>query len=333
MSLLAKKVTLKDIAKQAGISASLASRALANKYGVSQSVKDRVQLLAKEMGYDAGTVFSQKVLLMLDRETLFDSSFYGKIVSAADRRLIQNRLSLEIAVVQQLYTPEEIDELFLAKNPVGIIFLGKIEEQLISEVGKKGLPIVLVDNYSYIGQQFDMVRTNNYCCGYDATEYIISVGHRKIAFVGDIACSVSFKERHRGFEDAVLANRAEGVYVGGLSAEAPYCFDIGRFTEIFSADQYPDAIVCANDPTARFVINQLSSFGLSIPEKVSIIGCDNALPMLANGLTTMDVCTEEMGHSAVLLLLDRMQNPSKNSRYIQVGSKIIKRNSVYEFPR
>ena len=347
--ILKNKVTLKEIAKRAGISHSAASRAMADKYGVSPDVKRIVRNIALELGYvskkTAGkSKFSKKVLLFLDRQILFfkdKNPFYEEILNAMEQQLLEAGIEIEIIIVK-CESPEDIEYYALQnKNPAGIIFLSKNNISLINAVYKTGLPLILVDNWYYEGHEYDMIRTNNYCVGFDAANYLVSKGHKNVAFVGRIDFSVSFKERYRGFADCLKINGLNILHSDGQNdifnnpvqckiMEFNASYNAKRLESLLLSSECPSALFCANDPIAFMVLKQLSSMNIPVPEKISVIGCDNIAESESFKLTTFDVFTKSMGYYAATLLVDRINYPNRPPQYIQTSSKLIERATVRE---
>ena len=321
---------------------------MADKYGVSPDVRENVKRLALELGYFSkkpavASAFSKRALLFLDRQTLFNdvNPFYAQIIDAMEQKLAEYGIETDIIVVK-FDKPEDVDYYtFQNKNPAGVVFLSKIDDKLITAFGKTGLPLVLVDNWYYEGQEYDMVRANNYCSGYEAADYLVSKGHRSIAFVGRIDYSVSFRERYRGFADCLKiygidilhSDMQDIVYNkkmqwGFISLNDIY--DSEKLKNILLSPECPTALFCANDTIAVMVLKQLNSMNISVPDKISVVGCDNTVESDSFELTTVDVFPKSMGHCAAELLMDRINSRNRPSRYIQVSSKLIERKTVIE---
>ena len=322
---------------------------MADKYGVSPDVKRIVKNIAAELGYTAKKSAlkpqtSKKALLFLDRQILLFNDknlFYGEILNAMEQRLLESGIEIDIILVK-CESPENIEYYALQnKNPAGAVFISKNNVSLIDAVYKTGLPLILVDNWYYEGYAYDMIRTNNYCVGFDAANYFISKGHKNIAFVGRVDFSVSFKERYRGFYDCLKINGLGVLHSNGQNDifNNPVQCKITDFNDSYDAENLeslllspkcPSALFCANDPIAFSVLKQLNSMNIPVPEKISVIGCDNIAESENFELTTFDLFTKSMGRYAADLFMDKTNHPDKPPLYIQTGSKLIERATVCE---
>lgn len=339
---MSKNVTMQGIANKLNVSKSLVSRALSDKYGVSDAMRSSIWLAAIDMGYKftakqhkrISTVDSVTVVVM--REDLLDSGYWVKVINAIEEQLSSKSISIFLSIVDAEngkggeLVPLSVRQL----KAQGIIVLGQVPLTHVAAVSALGLPIVLVD-HKFSKLKYDHILANNYDSSYEATEFLIQCGHREIGMVGSASYSFSFTERLRGFNDCLSAHAAEVVYAPQYMITASHDsrthpFSREQFKQSITRDHHPTALFCANDITAFEVYELLKEAGLSVPEDVSVMGFDNVpkskwvTPMLS----TVNISRSELGVGAVEMLMKRIKQPTKSLESVLVGTSIVKRNSV-----
>jgi LacI family transcriptional regulator len=150
---------------------------------------------------------------------------------------------------------------------------------------------------------------DNEAAAHDITEYLISLGHRRIAFVA--GPSALFASQHR-LEGFVRAMQSAGLaadlrYAGGLG------YDAGRAAalEIVAAGLLPDAVVAANDEVAIGVLMTLRQAGVDVPGAMSVVGIDDTRPANFLGLTTVKLPLYELGSVAARSILAEQGEASR----------------------
>jgi len=341
---MTKQITMDDIAAELNVSKSLISRALADKYGVSDEMRNKIKTTAIIMGYDfrGGTKNLNKeamsVTIMIARHVLVDNGFWVAIINGIEKALYKKNISVFLSAIEdtdETQTPLSIKQI----KTNGVLILGQMSMRHIVDVGVSGLPIVLVDsNYSEL--KFDQIFAHNYQGTYEATELLIHNGHKKIGFVGSALYSYSFQERHRGFAECMrkYAQIKEGVEIFDITNqcdEFSVPFSRKQFRSHMKNSNHPTALMCANDVTAFEVYNELNGLGLRIPEDVSVMGFDN-LPKcdwVTPALTTVNIPKAAMGERAVDVLLNRIEQPESACEQLLIGTTIKVRDSVLSLER
>jgi LacI family transcriptional regulator len=162
-----------------------------------------------------------------------------------------------------------------------------------------------------------------------ATEYLISLGHRRIGFLAGRPDLESARLRELGYREALAKAGVEYdpelVRVGGYtreSAEAPA-------RELLLLDRSPTAIFAANDVSAIATMKVAHELGLGVPEDVSVIGFDN-IPESALStppLTTIDQSIQEMGSEAARLLIELIHDPAREPVHLTLHTELVLRQS------
>lgn len=327
-------VTMRDIAEKLGVSSVTISKALNDKEGVSEELKEKIKVVAEEMGYRFNThAKSMKEglsynlgIVIPERFTGTTQSFYLQFYQLLSKVLDNYHYSGILNILSQ----DDEDKLVLPriyneKKVDGLIFLGQIDKKYVAEIQNIESPVIFLDFYTD-QNEIDCVLTDNFYGVYEVTNYLIRNGHRKIAFVGNVHATSSIQDRFLGYYKSLLEHRIDlkDVYVIKDRDE------LGRYIDIkFPADM-PTAFVCNNDEVAYNLINELQKNGIQVPEDCSVVGFDNSIyAKLTNpSLTTVAVDMEEMSKVAVKFIMEKLKNPQKKYGRTFIKGNIIHRGSV-----
>lgn len=327
-------VTMRDIAEKLGVSSVTISKALNDKEGVSDELKEKIKVVAEEMGYRFNThAKSMKEglsynlgIVIPERFTGTTQSFYLQFYQLLSKVLDNYHYSGILNILSQ----DDEDKLVLPriyneKKVDGLIFLGQIDKKYVAEIQNIESPVIFLDFYTD-QNEIDCVLTDNFYGVYEVTNYLIRNGHRKIAFVGNVHATSSIQDRFLGYYKSLLEHRIDlkDVYVIKDRDE------LGRYIDIkFPADM-PTAFVCNNDEVAYNLINELQKNGIQVPEDCSVVGFDNSIyAKLTNpSLTTVAVDMEEMSKVAVKFIMEKLKNPQKKYGRTFIKGNIIHRGSV-----
>ena len=335
-----KKVRLSDIAGKLNISTVTVSKALADKEGVGDELRQQIKDVAEQMGYHikkAAATSTAKThasgtgnigILIPSRFFSPDVSYYWHIFNTLSTEL----LSLGYYSIMELLTTEDEEAHTLPRlisdNKVdGLIILGQTSDAYLEELNKKYQTFILFDFYS-AKLQYDSVSNDNYFCSYLMTDYVISQGHKKIRFVGNFGATTSISDRFMGFQRAMLEHK--------LNCQAEDIIndrdENGRLIQINlpPAKSMPTAFVCNCDETAANLILTLEEKGYKVPQDISVTGFDNYLPrkQTAVELTTVYIKPEDSTRVAAELIINKITGqPYIKGRHLVSGSLVI-RNSV-----
>ncbi|MAX26285.1 MAG: hypothetical protein CMJ19_17465 [Phycisphaeraceae bacterium] len=340
MTQVAKKVTLKDIAEQIGCSKAVVSTVLnrsKGNTGVSQSMREKIQQMAAQMGYRPN--YSSQSLARQRTQTLgayippqpwgsigsnYESVIFRGIEKACQELdydlLVFNRFG-ELRhenCTEKLYQ-RRVDGLFLVHAHGGCDWLDGFL--------KTGVPIVGVD-YTNPELEIDAVTFDNAGAIHMALDHLVSLGHQKIAYLGQHTDRLVPDQeiRRQSYLDAMLR---QGLHVqkdwllGELNHRIPHQHDhsdqvalrASKYLGTLSADQRPTAIITYNDMTAVNLIQDLLDLGIDVPHDISVISVDDSYlcRVLRPRITSMLHPLEDMGYRAAYLLHNRIMNQSSNA--------------------
>jgi DNA-binding LacI/PurR family transcriptional regulator len=193
-----------------------------------------------------------------------------------------------------------------------------------------GLPVVVVDEPIAGLPPVPTVVMDDYAGGYQATSYLVALGHRRIAFVSGPAELGSVQERHRGYRDALTK--------GGIEPDGQVRLS-GHFTEQFGMSALPHLLAAAEPPTAAFVpsdyialgvLSAAEAHGIGVPDDLSIVGFDDIrfAQYVRPRLTTIRSPVDRLAQTGVELLFERLADPQAPARTQVLPVELVIRESA-----
>lgn len=342
---MSKKITMKDIAEKLNLSINSVSLVLNNKAGVSDDTRKTVLRVAEEMGYFdnkpqyLSTFASKNLCLVLEHRFFKDPYFYSKVIVGIEEDARRNNYDLIVNFIDN--NNYVIPNCLESKKVAGIIALGTMCDEYLSTLKSYGLPMVLVDNTS-LQESIDSILTDNKSGAYKATRYLINKGFKKIGFFGDLAYSLSIKERYFGYTEAIKKGIASGENIEQYIERYSITDNLEEliikndtnaiYERLIEIKEIPEAFICSNDRAALQLNNALKILGYKIPEDISIIGFDDIVlcNLILPKMTTIRVNKESMGRKAVQRLLWRMRHKNEPVENTIMSVELIERESVGE---
>lgn len=323
---MAKKLTIQDIAKLAGVSKATVSRVLNHKPTVDPEIRERVMRIVNEKGFvpsiTATVLRGGRTQLIGVLAPPLTQPFVPEIMLGVAE--VTERTSYEVV----LYTmnparkhSEVLDRILAMKLSTGLLAImpGQLGSHL-DLLSRQGVPIVTIeDQVAPISTPW--VGINNISSAYEATSYLLSLGHHRIGHILGPAEYLCVRERYDGYcqalREAGLEPDPRLVWQGNFDPSG------GRACahQIFSLprEERPSAIFAANDQTAFGLIDVAEQYGARVPEDMAVLGFDD-MPIAAftkPGLTTIRQPHREMGEIAcelLLSLIDPTRYPFENHK-------------------
>ncbi len=331
---MGNNVTMRDIAERLGVSSVTISKALNDKEGVSEELKQKIKEVAEEMGYRFNTLAKSMKegqaynigVIIPERFTGEIQSFYLKFYQHIARVLDQHQYS---GILHILSSEDEenkvLPRIYYDKKVDGLLILGQISNQYIHLLNGIEIPIVYIDFYNEDAEA-DTVITDNFYGVYEMTNHLIKNGHKDIGFVGNIYSTSSIQDRFLGFYKSLLEHK--------LPLQQQFIIndrdERGKYIDIELPEKLPTAFVCNCDQVAYNLINKLDSLGYRVPKDCSVVGFDNDIyaQIAEPKLTTVEVDIEEMSRTAVNLIISKLKTKKKKFEQISVKGKLVFRDSV-----
>jgi DNA-binding LacI/PurR family transcriptional regulator len=294
--------------------------------GKSELVFPYIRLVAFVMFHQESpsrTDFAQQRLFWGLNQTLGHAGYHGVFLDLGNNNINTNE---EKSAFEAHHLQYALDNGF-----AGVIFYPysyNKSRDIIREVARQ-TPLVLIDRMAS-GVDADYVGMQNHDSILNAANYLIKLGHKRIAYVTTTDPISPVQDRLQGYLSALRTSFKQPFYEMILPLPIPGnswpLFD-AAFSE--SAGKRPTALICVNDYEAVNVYSRLQKIGLRVPEDVSLIGCDNVVELLPNGkgLTTIEQPFEDIGREAAKLFLRRIENPASHADYIELPANLIIRES------
>jgi DNA-binding LacI/PurR family transcriptional regulator len=192
------------------------------------------------------------------------------------------------------------------------------------------IPLVLIDR-QLTGFESDFVGVTNREGMYEATKHLIDLGHKRIAYMTRPEPINTVQDRLQGYIQALRDEFHSNFYQFVLCrpSESDAIWPVFESIARLPAEMRPTAIVCVNDYEAVNATNYLMKLGFNVPGDISIIGCDNIITKLPNGvgLTTIAQPFEEIGNQAAKLFLRRVNGRRNDIERVECATKLIIRDS------
>ncbi|MDN4056063.1 LacI family DNA-binding transcriptional regulator [Massilia sp. YIM B02763] len=306
-------VTIRDLAKYAGVSTGTISRALKNEPGLTENTRQMVLSAAHELGYDFCKLRRKRIrrltfLLHRQHNTATSSPFYSPVLHGAEEACRKQGIVLSFMAVGPA---DGVNEQLRMHAPDAIVCAGFFEPELLEALRATGKPLVLIDMKL---RGYSSVNPDNHMGGYLATRHLLGLGRERVAMISGPLSHYSVRERNRGyrqalFEAGILADpRLDVCLADGVDLEtATY----EAMQQLLALPHPPDAVFCYNDAAALVAMRCCLAQGLTVPHDVSIVGFDDISSAVLGHrpLTTLRIDKKELGALGVELLLRGVQEP------------------------
>lgn len=335
--------TIRQIAKVCRVSPMTVSFVLNNTPGqVSEDTRERVLRVVREMGYRPRTAIRAKQEATIrtigfavgrSEDSFIQPGYHTFIlngVMTATERLDLNVILFHTKLLSG--DPHQSIRTYLDGRCDGLIVLAPTKNQpLVGALQERGVPFVLIGDQGD-GEGIASVDVNNVCEGQKVTEYLIGLGHRRIAFVGGPDFVRSACDRRIGYHQALEANGIPydpALDAGPLRSEGlVYEWIIGllRRQDI----EQPTAICCWNDTAAMRALTALEDSRKEVPREISIMGFDDDPRVLScrPPLTSVRQPYREIGATAVEELVAHIKHQNRPGKPIYLPTRIIERDST-----
>ena len=307
-------VTIKHIAKAAGVSPSTVSRALHDHPVISSETRARVHRLAQEMGYTPS--LSAQSLVTKDTATVglvitnTSDPFLASLVLGVEEAAWRNGYSVFLrSSYRDAEREQEVLRSFYGRRASGIIVSGSQIDAGYLELRKRfPLPVVLTNCRTYPYS----ISTDNRSGAEQAVEHLVKLGHRRIAYISNRRSSRTNHDRQAGYQAALtrygipldeeLVVEGDGTLAGGVQAGG----------QLLALSHAPTALFCFNDMAAIGVIRAYQQAGLEVPRDCSVVGFDDLelAAFFCPPLTTVRQRSYQMGQRAMGMLLKLIHGES-----------------------
>ncbi len=335
-----KKITIREIAKEANVSTGTVSRYLNGAANLRKDASERIEQAIDKYHYtpdrSARALKSGKRNLICLAYPESDNPFFFNIVSAIEESVRRSGYSLMINHTHG-DPAEELKVLALTKEGImdGLILVNfNYTPEHFDAFKRVGCPLVIsslcISPYGGgTDDSFDYIGIDVFSALHMTTKHLIDRGHRKIAYIGGPQEMCVFRERYEGYSSALVQ--------AGIEVDRKYCF-LGEYDEqagydagkaIASMADRPTAICTASDVIAIGAMIALREHGVSIPGDIAVIGLDNISfdRALTPQLSSVCMRQEDVGRCAVEMLFSRIQGNDEAPRKVIFQPELILRES------
>ncbi|MFV0466814.1 MAG: LacI family DNA-binding transcriptional regulator [Lachnospiraceae bacterium] len=316
---------IKDIAKEAGVSASTVSNVLNGKKNVGVKTRERILQLCDEMQYYPNA--AGRSLKSGDSNTIlfnfsdFDRSFYLDIIKGINDYAEANGFDLMIC------THKACEKYMRSNLTSGCIALdSKMSNDLILRMSNSSYPIVVLDREVHANNVKSIV-VNNYDSFADLIQGVVDKGYKRFSFIGGLESTSDNRERYQAFLDIMEKNHLnfsqKQYYSGNYREKSGYT----AAKIMLLSGNVPEVVVCANDNMAIGAIKAFRENGLKVPQDVAVTGFDDCDLAEMAGLTTVSIPNYERGYMAAQCLVDLIRG-NEDNELLKISAKIKWRKSV-----
>jgi DNA-binding LacI/PurR family transcriptional regulator len=332
-------VTIKDVAAKAGVSPSTVSRVCNDHPSISRETREKVRRAMAALHYEPVPAVPQ---------TPPGIKLIGTILPPSNRLTSENPFYLQTlwgisqfcsqrGYAATILTGEDEEEILRGLQTLhqsgqleGVIMLySKAEDRIVDCLCESGLLYVLIGKPDQLAGQTICIDNDNLLAGREAADYLYSLGHRKIAYVGCDSAYLYAADRKSGWQLSMLQN--------GLPVRPEYCLEAApASTEATPAIRAfleqpdpPTAVVVSDDILAVTLERTCIQMGLAVPRDLSVISFNNSpfAQLTSFQLTSVDINSFQLGFEAASQLINHVENPNLLATKIIVPHYIVERES------
>lgn len=330
-------VTLKDVAKKAGVAVITVSRVVNQDKNVKPATRLKVQKVIDELGYQPNNAARMmrgarsNTIAFLTDEVLTTPYSVKLIAGAQTASHSLGKLLLVAGTQKNPIIEEKIVQEMLEHRVEGFIYATMYYQKVKLTPLLSKQPLILVNCYSE-DPPLPSIVPNDYLLGVQAAEYCVQRGHTKIAVLGLYKEALAYKERLKGYMSVFKRYNIEIPNDWIRSAHQMENGTIHSTVEeelnyLLEKSPRPTALLCGNDDIATHAYLVLLKRQISIPDEISLVGVDNQeiiILRLLPGLTTFELPYYEMGFRATKYIVDQRFSLEQE----KVSCPLIERNSV-----
>ncbi|MFU8860010.1 MAG: LacI family DNA-binding transcriptional regulator [Cyclonatronaceae bacterium] len=333
---MAKKNTIYDVAKKAGVAISTVSRVLNESPYVSEETKSKVVNAIKDLEFrpqvNARLLAKRQPQIIAVAVPTFTTPFFNEVLKGVKDEI--KALNLDFIIYNTgSENPEGQFISFIDRGVPDALIMFSIEitDEIYKGIKDLSIPIILVGAEH---SDFDSISWNNYRGGFLAAEHLISCDYKKIGMIRSHKSSYIADQREKGFKDAMKKYKIpidENCIVSGITTKHAGFSEEAGFEAVNilnKRNNIPQALFCSNDAQAIGALHALNELGKRVPEDVAVMGYDNIKVSRYFNLTTIDQKMYEVGVQAIKLLSHRIKNKEDRVHHSIIEPELIIRKST-----
>lgn len=328
------KVTIKDVAREAGVSISTVSNALNDVDVLNQETKQHVLKVAERLNYvpniNGKLLKSGKTKMLGFFTTSVSGPYFYILVESMSRECDRLGYGLNVFVTND---KQAIISNILGGRVDGVVIFEelKVDDKDIAAMEKEKIKAVFLDRIIQ-NETMGSIIFDSYVAGYEATKYLISLGHKKIAYISGVDTMFDSVQRKEGYLAALREHQFpfdEDYILQGYFEEEGSYNAIKSFARAHSS-KMPDAFLAGNDVSAIGCIRALKSLGYEVPLDISVVGFDDIdiAQYFTPPLTTV---RNQIARQGILVIdhLVRMIQKKEQGKVLKLASELVVRGSSH----
>lgn len=341
------RARIEDVASLAGVSIKTVSRVVNREPNVRASTKERVEQAIAKLEYrpnpSARNLASHRarlIVLVYDDPSAYDAPSAGYIINMQEGALHACRSEgFELLIHPCNYRDADVgtklQEQIRQVRPSGIVVAAPLSNvpEIVDAVKATNTPYVRLSTGTGNGNEYE-VATNDRDISAEMTRYLASLGHTRIAFIRGDPTHLAVGNRYLGYQDGL--EQSGLPYAEELVAAGDNSIGSGErcAEQLLQLEHRPTAIFSANDDMAAGVVRVAARMGISIPDELSVAGCDDIslAQMIYPSLTTIRQPLSAMAHAASKALIDGARGRPHEPGLEIVPGTIEKRESTAAAP-
>jgi LacI family transcriptional regulator len=327
-------VTIVDVAREVGVSYSTVSRALNGYEFVKEETRQRVLEAAERLGY----VANQQARSLAGGKTHvigllvpgLDNGYVGEVARGVDEEIARVEYEMVLYTTHRNEGKERSYAVKLARGLADglLLVVPLVTGEYLEALREQNFPYVLIDQTDPANRS-SVVDSTNWQGAYEATRYLISLGHTHIGFITGLMTLNSAVDRLEGYQAALLDH--DIPYDPALVMPGDFWQPSGvvAANRLLDLPKRPTAIFASNDLSAFGAMEAIRERGLDIPKDISLVGYDDVpqASLVYPPLTTVRQPLDQMGRVAARMLIDEIEHPRHISRRVTLSTDLIIRHS------
>lgn len=324
------RATIRDVARQAGVSIATVSRVMRDSATVRPETRDRVLAAAGDLEFVPSHLGRQLAERRHAANGIvfpdLSGPYYAEVVLGYEG--VAAELGRSVLILSTRGR-EDADAAVraMAERCDGLVISGRtVHDEVIAGLAARGTPLVLVARPPV--DDVDSVNAENDASARALTHHLLDLGARRLVFVGDPSTSPDVAERLHGVQEALTDARADRAdieirHVQNLDEQCG-----AEVVGDYLGRALPDAFVCANDELALGMLGRLRAAGVDLPSRVRVTGWDDVMAARYAGLTTVRQPMRELGATAARLLDELISGTRTHPRHELLPTQLVVRTST-----
>jgi LacI family transcriptional regulator len=330
------RATIREIAELAGVSIATVSRVVNGREDVSPETRELVQKVVRERGYTANRnargLSAGKTGLIGATVPMLHHAYFSYILAGAAEGLYEQDMRLVLSPTMHEHHREVslLERLMHGTTDGALIILPEESSEELELLLNHGYRFVVIDPLLPLNERIPAVSAAHAAGADQAMKHLLSLGHTRIAAITGPRGWKATEDRRRGYYAALAA---AGI-MPDPELEVESNFEVGggavAAEELLALPEPPTAIFCFNDNMAVGAMRTARKRGVGIPDDLSIVGFDDLeeAEIVTPTLTTIRQPLAEMGRIAVSLLMRLLDNQSLEALHVELGTRLVVRDST-----